>query len=93
MSLDWSSTGEYLLSGYVRCPSPNISAALLTRRRSFDGKAKVWAVETHNCVATHGESDKTLWSVKWLPKMGRSEMFAVGGANRSISFYREASGG
>lgn len=60
---------------------------------SFDGKVKVWATETHNCVATHGESDKALWSVKWLPKMGRSEMFAVGGANGSISFYREASGG
>jgi superkiller protein 8 len=66
---------------------------VLTVQRSFDGKAKVWSIETHNCVATHGESDKTLWSVKWLPKMGRTEMFAVGGANRGISFYREASGG
>jgi len=61
--------------------------------RAFDGKAKVWAVETRQCVATQTESDKTLWSVKWLPKIGRNEMFAVAGANRSISFYREASGG
>lgn len=59
---------------------------------AFDGKAKVWSVETRQCVATHAETDKTLWSVKWLPKTGRNEMFAVAGANRSISFYREASG-
>lgn len=74
-SVDWSDTGEYLLSG------------------SFDGKAKVWSVDTRSCVATHSETDKTLWSVKWLPKTGKSEMFAAAGANRSISFYREATGG
>ncbi|KIW05238.1 uncharacterized protein PV09_03775 [Verruconis gallopava] len=67
----------------------------------FGGKAKVWSVETRNCVATHGESEKGLWSVRWLPKnttqregaMGRSEMFAVAGVSRGIAFYREASGG
>jgi superkiller protein 8 len=76
MSLSWSATGEYLLSG------------------GFDGKNKVWSVETRQCVATHTESDKTTWSVTWLPRlMGKSEMFAVAGAGRSISFYREASGG
>ena len=73
--LDWSDTGEYLLSG------------------SFDGKVKVWSIDTRHCVATHSETDKTLWSVKWLPKTGRSESFATAGANRSISFYREATGG
>jgi superkiller protein 8 len=71
-SVDWSDTGEYLLSG------------------SFDGKAKVWSIDTRNCVATHSETDKTLWCVKWLPKTGKSELFATAGANRSISFYREA---
>ena len=60
--------------------------------RSFDGKAKIWSIETKACVATHSESDKTLWSVKWLPKTHRAEMFAVAGAGKSISFYREASG-
>jgi superkiller protein 8 len=75
MSVDFSNTGEWLLSG------------------SFDGKAKVWGMETRTCVATHGESDTTIWSAKWLPKMGRTEMFAVAGAGKSISFYREASGG
>src|SRR3954469_13606620 len=49
-SVDWSDTGEYLLSG------------------SFDGKVKVWSIDTRNCVATHSETDKTLWCVKWLPK-------------------------
>ncbi|KAF4627136.1 hypothetical protein G7Y89_g11016 [Cudoniella acicularis] len=73
-SVDWSDTGEYLLSG------------------SFDGKAKVWSVDRRACVATHTETDKTLWCVKWLPKTGKSEAFATAGANKSISFYREATG-
>jgi len=76
MSLDWSSSGEYLLSG------------------AYDGKAKVWSVERRECVATQTESDKTLWAVKWLPKSAatRNETFATAGANKSISFYREATG-
>ncbi|KAK2760957.1 hypothetical protein FQN54_002199 [Arachnomyces sp. PD_36] len=75
LSLDWSHTGEYLLSG------------------SFDGKVKVWSIERKACVATHSETDKALWSVKWLPKTGKTEGFATAGGNRSISFYREATGG
>lgn len=76
MSLDWSATGEYLLSG------------------SWDGKVKVWSVETRQCVATLGDAQgKTVWAVKWLPKVGREEGFATGGAGKSISFYREAAGG
>lgn len=74
-SLDWSDTGEYLLSG------------------AFDGKVKVWSIEQRTCVATHSETEKTIWSVKWLPKTGKNEGFAIAGANRSISFYREATGG
>lgn len=76
MSLSWSTTGEWLLSG------------------GFDGKAKVWSIEGRQCVATHSESDNTVWSVTWLPKASsKSEMFAIAGAGKSISFYREASGG
>ncbi|KAF6224053.1 hypothetical protein HO133_010627 [Letharia lupina] len=75
LSLDWSDSGEYLLSG------------------AFDGKVKVWSIEQRTCVATHRETEKTLWSVKWLPKTGKNEGFATAGANRSISFYREATGG
>ncbi|KAF2840627.1 meiotic recombination protein rec14 [Patellaria atrata CBS 101060] len=73
-SLDWSFSGEYLLSG------------------GYDGKAKVWSIDTRTCVATHSETDKILWAVRWLPKTSRAEMFAVAGGAGSISFYREASG-
>ncbi len=86
---------------------------LLFTHRSFDGKVKVWSMDTRTCVATYTEMDKAVWSAKWLPPppalppsvaaaaaagagtggRGRSEMFAVAGANRSISFYREATGG
>lgn len=65
---------------------------LMVLRRAFDGKAKVWSIDQRACVATHTETEKTLWSVKWLPKVARSEGFATAGANRSISFYREATG-
>ena len=61
--------------------------------RAFDGKAKVWSIDQRTCVATHTETEKTIWSVKWLPKTGKNEGFATAGANRSISFYREARGG
>lgn len=73
-SIDWSDTGEFLLSG------------------SMDGKVKVWSIERSACVATHSETAQPLWAVKWLPKTARSEMFVTAGANRSLSFYREAAG-
>lgn len=59
---------------------------------SMDGKAKVWSIERKVCVATHSETDKPVWAVKWLPKTGRNEFFCTAGANRSLSFYREATG-
>ncbi|KJZ80249.1 hypothetical protein HIM_00099 [Hirsutella minnesotensis 3608] len=74
-TIDWSFTGEYLLSG------------------SMDGKVKVWSIERSACVATHSETDKALWAARWLPKTGKSEMFCTAGAHRSLSFYREATGG
>ncbi|KAK9769926.1 hypothetical protein SCAR479_13391 [Seiridium cardinale] len=72
--IDWSDTGEYLLSG------------------AFDGKVKVWSIDRNACVATHSETDKALWSVKWLPKTTKNEMFVTAGANRSLTVYREATG-
>ncbi|GES65116.1 WD40 repeat-like protein [Aspergillus terreus] len=60
---------------------------------SFDGKVKVWSIDTRTCVATHSETEKAVWCVKWLQKIGRSSGFATAGASRSISFYREATGG
>jgi len=93
MSLDWSPTGEYLLSGLVVLNS-EIKHRETDFTSAYDGKAKVWSVERRECVATQTESDKTLWTVKWLPKTPsmRNETFATAGANKSISFYREASG-
>ncbi|KAM7201187.1 WD40-repeat-containing domain protein [Naviculisporaceae sp. PSN 640] len=81
-SIDWNDTGEYLLSG------------------SLDGKVKVWDVARGVCVATHSETEGGLWAVKWLPKseralapgMGKGEMFCAAGANKSLTFYREATG-
>ncbi len=60
---------------------------------ALDGKVKVWSIDQKTCVATHSETDKGLWSVKWLPKVGRNQGFATAGSNGSIAFYREASGG
>ncbi|KAF2490760.1 WD40 repeat-like protein [Lophium mytilinum] len=75
LNLDWSATGEWLLSG------------------SHDSKAKVWSLESRTCVATHSHGDQALWAVKWLPKTGRSELFALAGGDGSVAFYREAAGG
>jgi superkiller protein 8 len=50
-------------------------------------------METRSCVATHGDADKPVWTAKWLPRLGRGEQFVVAGESKSISFYREASGG
>ena len=70
---------------------------------SLDGKVKVWSVERRESVATHSETDKAIWAVKWLPKgdtvsgMGMGgrvgERFVAAGSNYSIAIYREAAGG
>lgn len=95
MSLDWNTSGESLLSGYAIELVTCNGSFRLTLCRAYDGKAKVWSIERRECVATQTESDKTLWAVKWLPMTSttRNETFVTAGANRSLSFYREASGG
>jgi len=72
-SLDWSDTGEFLLSG------------------STDGKVRVWSIDRKVCVATHSETENTIWAVRWLKRASpaHGEMFCAAGANRSITFYRE----
>jgi superkiller protein 8 len=83
-SLDWNHTGAYLLSG------------------AGDGKVKVWDIEMRKCVATHNESAEGfsgLLDVKWVPKgetsgeRAKAERFVTAGMNRSVSIYREATGG
>ena len=61
---------------------------------AYDGKAKVWSIERRECVATQTESEKCLWSVRWLPKAAsaRNETFVTGSAGGTLAFYREASG-
>ena len=71
----------------------------------LDGKVKVWSVERRECVATHSESEKAVWGVRWLPRgdtlgtagMGMGgrvgERFVTAGGNGSIAIYREAAGG
>lgn len=82
-SLDWSDSGEYLLSG------------------AMDGRVRVWSVERRACVATHAETDAPLWAVKWVMPSRSSqtlaggrvaEHFVAAGENRSLTFYREATG-
>ena len=83
--------------------APTAAAVDLFNGKDFSGwklvtkngsdPTKVWRVETRMCVATHSHGDKPLWTAKWLPKSPtKSEMFALGGGNNSISFYREAAG-
>ncbi|KIX94476.1 uncharacterized protein Z520_09862 [Fonsecaea multimorphosa CBS 102226] len=66
---------------------------------SLDGKVKVWDIERRVCVATHGESEKGLWCVKWQPKgetsveRQKAERFITVGSNKAIAIYREATGG
>ncbi|KAJ5936974.1 WD domain protein [Penicillium verhagenii] len=60
---------------------------------SFNGKAKVWSMDTKLCVATQSYSEKALWSAKWLPSNGRSAAFVTAGASQNLAFYREATGG
>jgi len=61
---------------------------------SYDGKAKIWSLERRECIATQTESERCLWSVKWLPKAAaaRNETFVTAGAGKVLAFYREASG-
>lgn len=79
--------------------SPATGAYLLTG--SYDGKVRIWDIETRQCVSTHSETGDVLWSVRWLPSIKNpgggslraAERFVTAGGAGSITFYREASGG
>ncbi|KAK9330533.1 WD40-repeat-containing domain protein [Lipomyces starkeyi] len=77
MSLDWNFTGEYLLSG------------------SFDKSLKIWSIEQTECVSTQTESDSAVWAVKWTKTAGtaRPQGFVSVGIDRTVRWYREATGG
>jgi hypothetical protein len=46
---------------YINIDIPYQSRLLTLMSRAFDGKAKVWSIDQRSCVATHTETDKTLW--------------------------------
>lgn len=78
MCLDWSSTGEWLVSGawdgQVRVWSIERRECVAVMRDAAGG----------GCV----------WAVRWLPRIDgrKGEAFAAAGAGKAISFYREAAG-
>jgi superkiller protein 8 len=92
LSLDFSATGEWLLS------------TAFDGKAKVWGMEQRNCVATHGegSGGTNGGDEaqgKALWCGRWLPKQRgavgnvRAEMFAVAGAGRGVSFYREASGG
>lgn len=79
-SLDWSATGEYLLSGAldgkVKVWSIDTRSCVATMSESEKG---LWAVKWLPKGQTSGEKVK-------------AEKFATAGNSRAIAIYREASG-
>lgn len=66
---------------------------LLTWFRSFDGKVKVWSIDTFSCVATQSEATAAIHAVQSIPNGSRiGQGFVAAGANKSIYYYRETTG-
>jgi len=60
---------------------------------SFDGKVKVWSIDTCVCVATQNEAVAAVNAVHWVQKgSGMGEGFVTAGADKSLYYYRETSG-
>ncbi|KAF3170445.1 superkiller [Orbilia oligospora] len=57
---------------------------------SFDGKTKIWSMDTRTCVTTLGESNQPIFCASFLPKIGSGENLVTIGT--AITYYREASG-
>lgn len=81
-SLDWSDTGDYLLSG-----------SLDGKVKVWEISRGV-CVATHS--ETEGAIWSARWLPKneraLAPGMGKGEMFCAAGAGKSLTFYREATG-
>jgi superkiller protein 8 len=61
--------------------------------RGFDGKVKVWSVDTNSCVATQTEATAAVYCVQWIRRSsGIGEGFVTGGVNKSLYYYFETSG-
>lgn len=66
---------------------------------SYDGKCKIWSIESRSCVATQSESTGPLLCGKWMNKGwgkgilgGYNEGFITVGIEKAIRWFREASG-
>ncbi|EPS37047.1 hypothetical protein H072_9347 [Dactylellina haptotyla CBS 200.50] len=57
---------------------------------SFDGKTKVWSMDSRSCVTTLGESGKPVFKASFVPRYGTGEDLVTVGPH--ITYYREASG-
>ncbi|KAK6336034.1 superkiller [Orbilia blumenaviensis] len=57
---------------------------------SFDGKTKIWSMDSRTCVTTLGESNQPVFCTSFLPKIGAGENLVTVGSG--ITYYREASG-
>lgn len=66
---------------------------------SYDGRAKIWSMESMTCVNTQTDNDKPLLSAVWLDKGwgkgvigGKNKGFVTVGGEKIIRWYREAAG-
>lgn len=66
---------------------------------AYDGKTKIWSMESMTCVNTQTESDKPLLSSAWLDKGwgkgvigGKNKGFVTVGEEKYVRWYREAAG-
>lgn len=65
----------------------------------YDGKAKIWSLETMACVFTITENEKPLLNATWLDKGwgkgvigGKNKGVVTVGEERAVRWYREAAG-
>ncbi|KAK1064358.1 Ski complex subunit Rec14 [Friedmanniomyces endolithicus] len=56
----------------------------------YGGEAKIWSLARRACMATQTESEKCLWSVRWLPRAASAkyETFVTAGAGGTLAIYR-----
>ncbi|ANB14002.1 SKI complex subunit WD repeat protein SKI8 [Sugiyamaella lignohabitans] len=66
---------------------------------SYDGRSRVWWLESRQCVAAQNDSSQPLFGCKWLKKGwgvgvigGINQGFATVGVDKTLRWYREAAG-
>lgn len=66
---------------------------------SYDGRSRIWSLESMKCVNTQSDSDRPLLGSAWLDKGwgkgvigGKNKGFVTVGEEKIIRWYREAAG-